>query len=217
MRQGRRNTAREVVAAIAAEAEEFERLNVKPNAAEILRKLHDRARRNEFSGASIPHERTIRNILAARATTPADATPWQATAATADDAEMVLPSLAQLIEKTEGKRRHLSIAEAVLIAGIRRAAPGVDPWMAYSLARESIAYPDAGISVDAFLAFAPWTGPEARSRYETATREGWIDPPLVWIREVNNERLARFRSETPEPATLRRRRRGGHDGKTRKR
>jgi hypothetical protein len=95
------------------------------------------------------------------------------------DPAPVLAVLARVIQETEGRRRSVTTAEATWIRRIRRAAPSLDGWCVYRLARLC---KDVGGELPPFveqaLAFAPWRDPKP---YEEALVKGWIPrPPPAW-------------------------------------
>lgn len=95
----------------------------------------------------------------------------------ADEPELVLPVLAALISETRGRRKELTNAEAEWIAKICGAAPGIDPWYAYILARLYMLRKQAGLTsldIDAYLAYAPWRGEQEAQAYGQALEEGWV-------------------------------------------
>lgn len=157
-----------------------------------------------FAGL-VPPLRTVQAI-ARGATVIDESKSWKPNESAAEiDPALVLPLLAHVIEVTEGKRRHLTQAEARLVTMVRWTAPGIDPKLAYTVARHYlIATADERElrALDAFLAFAPWSGGEARRRYDLALQEGWVDAPRVWVSQQRleravgeiNERSARMRA-----------------------
>lgn len=154
---------------------------MRPNAAEIHRKVH------EAFPKDAPVEKTVQNIVSSRR--PDETGAWEPTVAAPDiDAALVLPLLAHVIEVTEGKRRHLTLAEARLLTAVRTAAPTIAPAAALALAREYISATTPTYDLDAFLAFAPWDNVESRRLYEVALTDGWVRPPVLWRRQQQMER-----------------------------
>jgi len=146
--------------------------------AEIEKRL-----KQKFGEAVAPSLRTIQRLVAKL--TPTDpSSPWSLADAEGDDAELILPVLASVIEKTEGERQHLTRAEADWIERIRRAAPDLPPTVElFWLARDYILRTEREEStadIDAFLAFAPWRLGEPRQRYLNALGKEWTTPsPLL--------------------------------------
>lgn len=186
MRKRPRRVRQDVLAAIQGLASDIQPPAL-PNAAEIHRAL---ARRFPDPD-DLPSERTIRDILAELRGVD-DGEPWAFPAAVPDaiDAALVLPVLARLMQSSRGGRRGVTVGEARWITAIRRAAPGLDPRVAFELAREYL-LAAAGkadrADLDAFLAFAPWESGAARSTYEAALGAKWIGPPLAWLRQTGEE------------------------------
>ena len=129
-----------------------------------------------FGPNDVPSRRTIHDIVVEY--TPKDDTdPWELADAEADEAALVLPVLATIIEKTEERRSHVTQAEAQWIVRIRRAAPDLDPWMVYLIALNYMACAQHGVPhnhLDAYLAFAPWRSQVNRWRYNKATEKNLV-------------------------------------------
>ncbi len=115
----------------------------------------------------IPHIKTIQAI--ARENTPADpSAPWQLGEAGGEDAAIILPVLAVLIEASDGQLKAISNARAEWIMRLRHVAEDLPPWTIYQLAHVYMLRnerQDTTDDLDAFLAFAPWRTPEAAERY----------------------------------------------------
>jgi hypothetical protein len=139
----------------------------------------------------VPSRKTIGRIAkAARPpapTTPGDA--WSLKDASADEAALVLPVLAEVIERSQGHIRTLPRDLATWIVRVRRAAPTLPPWDAYELGVE---YRRAELgmkgalpmsALDAYLAFRPWE-PEGAARWRRALESGSapVFPPGVFTR-----------------------------------
>jgi hypothetical protein len=145
------------------------------SAGAIHRRLELEANSGEadFGPADVPSQRTIHNIV--REHTPRDDTdPWALADAEADEAALILPVLAAIIEKTEERRSYLTQAQARWIVRIRRAAPDLNAWMVYLIALNYMALAEHGLPhnrLDAYLAFAPWRSQENRWRYNKATEK----------------------------------------------
>ncbi len=145
------------------------------SAGAIHRRLELEANSGEadFGPADVPSQRTIHNIV--REHTPKDETErWLLMDAEGDEATLVLPVLATIIEKMEGRRSSVTQAEAQWIVRIRRATPDLDLWTVYTLALAYMMGPEEGTKdhLDAFLAFAPWRSEDDRRRYNKATEKG---------------------------------------------
>ncbi len=99
-----------------------------------------------------------------------------------DDAELVLSVLHAVIERTEGRCSHFTLAEAEIISQIHRAAPDLSPWDVYEQARLYLAADaredgEAIKGLEAHLAYAPWRSPEHSDRWGRAQRLGWVPGP----------------------------------------
>ena len=145
------------------------------SAGAIHRRVELEARSGEagFGLDDVPSRRTIHNIVAEH--TPKDETErWLLKDPEGDEATLVLPVLATIIEKTEGRRTYLTQDEAEWIVRIRRATPDLDLLKVYTLARAYMLGPEGGMTddSDAYLAFAPWRSQVNRWRYNKATEKG---------------------------------------------
>lgn len=145
------------------------------SAGAIHRRLELEASSEEagFGLNDVPSRRTIQNIVAEH--TPKDETEWWLLKDAEDDqATLVLPVLATIIEKTEGRRTYVTQDEAKWIVRIRTATPDLDLWTVYTLALAYMLGPEGGTkdNLDAFLAFAPWRSEDDRRRYNKATEKG---------------------------------------------
>ena len=141
----------------------------------IYRRLELEARSGEagFGLDDVPSRRTIHNIVDEH--TPKDESErWLLKDAEGDEATLVLPVLATLIEKMEGRRSYVTQAEAQWIVRIRRATPDLDLWTVYTLALAYMVRVEGGTKdhLDAFLAFAPWRSEDDHRRYNKATEKG---------------------------------------------
>lgn len=127
-----------------------------------------------------PSLRTVQDI--AREVTPPDRSGvWRLGDAASEDASLVLPALAAVIERTAGRTRSLSNGEAEWIARLTTAASDIPPWQAYSLARSYLARSQRGEStesLDQAVAFAPWK--DGGKAYLGALSAGWINQ-LHWM------------------------------------
>lgn len=122
----------------------------------------------------VPDERTIdRRRKEERAARSGE--PWIFEESGDDEAELVLPVLAEKIRQTRGHQTTLESGEARWIARIRRAAPDVPLALAAQLAlRAGRGDVSAVLSV---LAFAPWRDDEHARRYTEAVLSGWLPRP----------------------------------------
>jgi hypothetical protein len=130
--------------------------------------------------AICPALRTVQDIVAE--VVPPDASgEWHLGDATADDAAMVLPVLAAVIERTKGRTTRLTNGEAEWIARVTLAASDIPPWEAYHMARLYLSRTGSREPTDALdraLAFAPWR--DGGKAYLAAFMAGWLDV-LHWM------------------------------------
>jgi hypothetical protein len=143
------------------------------SATQIQKRLKKWTKNEESSvyGLDVPNVRTIQKRL--RLLVPDDGTgPWSMAEATEGEAEAVMPVLAAIAERAEGRVPTLSRGLAHLISCVRAAAPGLDAWMVYEVA---LAYWRRGDGptedLDLMLAFRPWRLPTAYRRFEKWVRE----------------------------------------------
>ena len=129
----------------------------------------------------IPHIKTIQAI--ARENTPKDpSSPWKLADADGQDAALVLPVLAALIEESEGRLNTISNERAEWIIRLSRVAGDLPPWTIYRMAHAymlRVERQDATDILDGFLAFAPWRDAAAKERYDKAVKAGWTSEPFV--------------------------------------
>ena len=122
--------------------------------------------KQKFGEAVAPSLRTVQRLVA-KLTPPKPSDPWSLADAEGDEAGLILPVLASVIEETRGQSQYLTQAEADWIVRIRRAAPDLDPVIVYALAGSYPVWAERGGTnpLDALLAFAPWRSNENRQRY----------------------------------------------------
>ena len=167
-RKRRRNFPLEVLEEIAHLAEKG------VNAAQITRRLELDAR---FADGRLPAERTVQDIVRGLAAPRDESGRWTFNEADPDDAALILPVLAAVIQETEGRRTYFTRAQAEFIGRIRRLAPELDGFRVYRLARLYLFFEARGEparDVEAFLAFAPWRSEEQREAYQRALENEWI-------------------------------------------
>jgi hypothetical protein len=91
---------------------------------------------------------------------------WSFANADPEVARLVLPVLAAVLEKTQG-RLYLSQDTADWIVRLKTAAPTLaDDWWTYVYARTYQRDGERAIWLDRFLAFRPWESNEAYARYQ---------------------------------------------------
>ena len=101
-----------------------------------------------------------------------DSGDWSFATATPDEAELVTPVLADVVEASLGETRRLTRRMAEAVVRVRRAAPELaDLRLVYTLARMSLG--GRARDVEQYIAFAPWA--DGGQRYLEAYRMGWID------------------------------------------
>lgn len=125
----------------------------------------------------VPTLRTVQNI--ARQVTPRDTSEdWGVATDASEDAAVLLPFLASITERTDGRIRRLTRNEAAMVARLLRAVPDLPAETAFRLARDYLGRMEHGqdaADLDAFLAFAPWRDEASAVRYYRAFQHGWID------------------------------------------
>jgi hypothetical protein len=109
--------------------------------------------------------------------------PWESEDAEAEDGRLILETLAATISATQGKVAWFSDGEAAMVLRVRRIAPDLDPYRAWTLAvlfSNRAAQKRDTKDLDHYLGFAPWRGQENRIRYEVAIRNGCIKRVREW-------------------------------------
>src|SRR5688572_30683712 len=109
----------------------------------------------KFAGR-VPQPRTIKRYVALAKGSSDVSEPWRLADADPDEAALVVPVIAAVVEHTAGRVQSVSKAEAAWIVKIVGAAGDIDPWDAYRLARLLLSDPDAERDVQQYLSFAPW-------------------------------------------------------------
>ncbi len=100
---------------------------------------------------------------------------------------LVPPVLAAVIEKSSGRRNHITIEEAKWVIRIRLAAPDLDPWDVWLIARTYMRRQQqekSATDLDHFLSFAPWRSEESSQRYRNAFGQGWVPRPPVLLESL---------------------------------
>lgn len=161
-------------AAISAVEQDLAMKGLSPAA--IERDLQDRAGKGEFPAEWIPSRRTIeRDVNEIQPPDPSGL--WAFSPAEGEDATFVLTTLATVIYQTGGRVARLGNRTADWVQAIHAVAPDLDPWNVFVLARMYEARGERNLDVDdldAWLAFGPWRGAEAASRYGEAVSKGWL-------------------------------------------
>ena len=99
--------------------------------------------------------------------------------ATGEDAALILPVLAELIEASGGRLKVISNAKAKWIVRLRHVAGDLPPWTIYEIAHTYMLRHERQDSTDdlnAFLAFAPWRSEENAKRFNSAVQR--LELPL---------------------------------------
>ena len=117
-----------------------------------------------------------------RGYTPRDSSaPWSLSGeADRHGCSLVPIVLAAVIEKSSGRRDHITIEEAKWVIRIRLAAPDLDPWDGWIIARTYMRRQQqekSATDLDHFLSFVPWRSEEMSQRYREAVRQAWVAPP----------------------------------------
>jgi hypothetical protein len=105
---------------------------------------------------------------------------WRVSDATAEEARLVLPVLAGVIEHTRGDVRRFTKAQAAWIAKLRHLSDERMPaWRAYVIADAYLWWESHAVDttfLDHYLAFANWkTWPMANTRYARAVAEWGVE------------------------------------------
>ena len=122
----------------------------------------------------VPTLRTIQRYVRALSA-PDLSGQWSPFEGDPEDVAAVLPVLAAVLEKTEGRTQQLTREEAAQVARVCRAAPDIPPWEAYGLARAAVVAKWTKAStegLDHYLALAPWR--DDGERYARAFLSGRI-------------------------------------------
>lgn len=150
--------------------------------------IHRQLDKEDGYRGGVPTLRTVQRVV--KEITPRDPSePWSL----GDNVEgeaLIVPVLAELIERTDGRRRHLTRSEATWIARIRSVAPGLALWHCYMLAVAYVRVAEMKSStegLDALLAYAPWDGPTSAERYVHAVNDGRAPAPWPYIAALRTE------------------------------
>jgi hypothetical protein len=173
-------------------------------AAQIYRFLQD----NGYFAKWTPDPRTVqRKVRAARGRDAG--TRWCFAEADPEDARLVLPVLAALLEKTQG-RVWLTKDTADWIVRLKTAAPTLpDDYSTYIYARTYQRDGEKVLWLDRFLAFRPWESNDAYARYQKVEAEvaasgferllGLSPPPEpIYVPESPEEAAANWEREEAE-------------------
>lgn len=146
----------------------------------------------KFKGITLPHIKTIQQIV--RENTPKDPSgPWQFAEADGEDAVLVLPVLAAVLEASEGRLK-VSNLMAEWIVRLCQTADDLPPWTIYELAHTYMLRHERQASTDdlnAFLAFAPWRSEENAKRFNSAVQR--LELPLYLMFSRHDDGSASLR------------------------
>lgn len=140
--------------------------------AEIQRSLE----RDERFVGRVPGYRTVQRI-AAEVNLPDGSGTWHPIQADPEEAALVLPVLARVIEVSKGKIREFTNDQARYIARVRLMVPDLPLYAAFQAAESYQHLLSRGTTtndLDAFLAFAPWRDDQAERRLKWARKNGWL-------------------------------------------
>ena len=143
-------------------------------AGEIRNELQRQVAAGKLRG-EVPHLRTIQRHLAKSSHGPSET--WAPEDVGQVEPALVLPVLAAVMERSGGRRQHLTRAEADRIATLRAAVPDLPEWSAFLLARLYLARRAQGrptTDLDALVAFAPWRDWEHGKRYFEGCAAEWF-------------------------------------------
>ncbi|MCH8993429.1 MAG: hypothetical protein IH959_00470 [Chloroflexi bacterium] len=159
---------------------------------DIMAKLRGLEVVGEISQDDMPSLRTVQ-----RHVEKDPAGPWRLQDADPDEAALVFPVLAAVMDETEGRIVGLTLQEAGYIWRIRRIARDIAPFSVYRLAREyarreTTSAPTADL--DLALGCATWRGEEeARRHISIAKASGQvavlINPPDELVDELLSHRI----------------------------
>jgi len=144
------------------------------SAAAIRRELHGREEFADFR-STLPSARTINRFLA-KAQTRDVSEPWRPFGSNErpEIIRMLVDVNREVIRLSQGRIRHVSIAEANRLTTIWLVEPTIQPWFRYRLAREYVRRgPDTSTDdLDLMLIVAPWRSTERRRVFWDAMVEG---------------------------------------------
>jgi hypothetical protein len=169
-----------------------------------------------LKGHDLPVLRTVQRIHR-KAVPPDPSGPWSLADAEVDpdDAALVLPVLAEVIERSGGRWQQFSKDLAGWIVKVRVAAPDIPPRWAFTVAQSYQAgekHKEAVDGLDQMLGFAPWRDkahvrryflavkmlhPEWRTHVEIAAN-GKPDYPMLYSRAADGFVIAITYTEHPE-------------------
>ena len=136
--------------------------------------------------SDFPSRRAIESWVAAFRTEGGE--PWALGPGTEETAEYVLPVLQALVGHSAGRVRRIGVETARWVVVVRRAAPDLDPWRAYIVARWYLVANAESVStagLDLLLAFAPWRSASEAERYALALLDGWAPVPLPGLWDMS--------------------------------
>lgn len=128
-----------------------------------------------------PARRTIESWVAEFRSEDGQA--WTITPDTAEVAMLVLPVLQVVVEHSDGRVQTIGIETARWVVTIGRAAPDLDAWRIYLVARRyqlAFAAGESNLGLDVFLAYGPWRSEGDAQRYAAALVTGRAPSPGLW-------------------------------------
>ena len=161
-----------------------------------------------FPGDQVPDLRTVQRWVREAA---GGGPIWTLAGTTmpAADAALVLAALGTLAYASGGRRAAISDAEAIWTVRIARAAPTIDPFVAYQVGKlysDRSARGQETRSMDVYLGAAPWADP---GPYLSIIENGGVDewfglgwhPPLDLVVQRHYAKQSLTQSLTPPDAT----------------
>jgi hypothetical protein len=124
----------------------------------------------------VPDVRTVQRIIKEDLGIGAPPPSWSPTGS-GGGSRQLLDTLALVIQRTEGRIRSLSVAEAECFTRLEPLTAGMSPLKLWRLARLYVARAVLKKTVDdldAYLAFAPWRNIRAAVTYQDAVDAGWV-------------------------------------------
>tara|TARA_R100000306_G_scaffold45824_1_gene43653 strand:+ start:4552 stop:5217 length:666 start_codon:yes stop_codon:yes gene_type:complete len=122
---------------------------------------------------------------------------WKITDTKPEYVSVVLDTLANLVERSGGRRKSLTRAEANLFVSIFNAAPELPTPTIWALSQYYLDDDVPNADIDVLLALAPWKDFDHRRLYWGLVEKGVVTVPWYW---TSAQRLIDFwGEETPHP------------------
>jgi hypothetical protein len=133
---------------------------------------------------SYPSLRTVQRLVAWHRGADDPSGPWKILEAPPAHVAAVLPILAEVIKRSEGRTTTVTQAEAGAIVRVQAVAPSLDPHTVYFLAAIYVsrtAHAQSTADLDLYLGFQPWLSHERLVDYEDALARSGVIPwhPII--------------------------------------